>query len=154
MTPSQARNAIKRALKEIVDPTPSEKEIMKLWDYFGSTCCYCGKSIVPDDRTGHIDHLVPESQGGKNSIENRVLSCSRCNGDEKLDLNWESFLQRICGDDSRLCNLRKDKIEKWINKRHLTITVANKKDIESAFEEVDTILSNVIARLRTSCATA
>lgn len=45
-------------------------------------CAYCGVRMT-DDRsdTGRtIDHILPRSQGGKNTMLNMVLACQRCNG--------------------------------------------------------------------------
>lgn len=52
-------------------------------------CCYCGKLIVKtniynrltsinnDEFT--IEHLVPKSKGGNNSLKNKRPCCKRCN---------------------------------------------------------------------------
>jgi 5-methylcytosine-specific restriction endonuclease McrA len=42
-----------------------------------NTCQYCGKKL-PTDKL-NIDHVVPKSQGGKNTWENLVCSCFNCN---------------------------------------------------------------------------
>lgn len=43
-------------------------------------CYYCGENLreVPAGER-HIDHFIPKSKGGTNSIENLVTSCSHCN---------------------------------------------------------------------------
>lgn len=40
-------------------------------------CQYCGKNFEP--RELNLDHVVPRDKGGKNSWENIVTSCIRCN---------------------------------------------------------------------------
>lgn len=40
-------------------------------------CQYCGKKFSTTELS--IDHVVPRSQGGKNTWENIVCSCIRCN---------------------------------------------------------------------------
>lgn len=40
-------------------------------------CQYCGKKF-PTDKL-NLDHVVPKSQGGKNTWENLVCSCIACN---------------------------------------------------------------------------
>lgn len=52
----------------------------------GFRCHYCNSrgaaDIGPDDRPWHIDHMEPFSKGGKDdkdSDENLVLGCQRCN---------------------------------------------------------------------------
>ena len=38
------------------------------------TCCYCGST-----KNLTIDHILPTSRGGKNTWENLVASCMKCN---------------------------------------------------------------------------
>ena len=40
------------------------------------TCQYCGKNHQPMT----LDHVVPKSMGGKDTWENLVCACIRCNG--------------------------------------------------------------------------
>jgi len=40
----------------------------------GHTCGYCGSK-----RNLTLDHIVPKSRGGKNTWENMITCCSRCN---------------------------------------------------------------------------
>ncbi|WP_407943038.1 HNH endonuclease [Marinomonas atlantica] len=72
-----AKNKIRRSLVSIIDPYPSKSEVDQLWEYFESRCAYCGISINRGSRTGHLDHLIPSSEGGSNSIYNHALSCAR-----------------------------------------------------------------------------
>lgn len=57
------------------------------------TCIYCGKP-------GHtIDHLMPQSRGGKNTWENMAACCRRCNGkkdcrtpeEARMSLRWQPW---------------------------------------------------------------
>ena len=41
------------------------------------TCQYCGKNF--EGRDLNLDHVIPRDKGGKNSWENIVTSCIRCN---------------------------------------------------------------------------
>lgn len=91
-TPSMAKNKIKRSLLAIIDPHPTPSEINELWAYFQSSCAYCSVEIARDSRTGHVDHVISSAFGGSNCIHNHVLSCARCNGDEKREESWETFL--------------------------------------------------------------
>jgi 5-methylcytosine-specific restriction endonuclease McrA len=43
----------------------------------GHRCVYCGAS--PQERELHVDHVVPLSKGGSDTIENLATSCKRCN---------------------------------------------------------------------------
>jgi len=40
-------------------------------------CYWCNKQLCP--KQTHIDHYVPLSKGGKHTISNLVLTCSKCN---------------------------------------------------------------------------
>ncbi len=40
-------------------------------------CQYCGKGGNPNDLT--LDHILPQSRGGKSVWENLVTSCQKCN---------------------------------------------------------------------------
>lgn len=40
-------------------------------------CCYCGKKLYRDQCT--IDHIIPKAKGGRDTWENMVTSCSKCN---------------------------------------------------------------------------
>ncbi len=40
-------------------------------------CWYCGRDLNVDHST--LDHLIPRSKGGPNSIENYVVACHTCN---------------------------------------------------------------------------
>jgi hypothetical protein len=113
-TPSKAKCAIKRALGEVIDPSPSEKEVAELWVYFCSSCIFCGCALARDSRKGHIDHLVAKSAGGSNHIANRVLSCDGCNGDDKREAPWEQFLEQKCAGDQALVAKRSAMIEEWV----------------------------------------
>ena len=89
-----AKNKIKRSLLAIVDPHPTPMQIDELWKFFNCSCAYCGIRIARDSRTGHVDHVTSSALGGSNCIHNHVLSCARCNGDEKREESWETFLAK------------------------------------------------------------
>jgi len=46
-----------------------------LLEKFNHKCAYCGKENVPLE----IEHIVPKSRGGSNSVSNLTLSCRECN---------------------------------------------------------------------------
>ena len=48
-----------------------------IYNRFSGHCVYCGKRIEFDDMT--IDHILLQSKGGKNTVENIVLACKLCN---------------------------------------------------------------------------
>lgn len=42
-------------------------------------CWYCGIGLDDHPQTPHIDHQVPKSRGGPDTISNLVLACAPCN---------------------------------------------------------------------------
>jgi len=56
----------------------------------GNTCIYCGSNRRQDLT---IDHIVPQSRGGKNTWENLVTSCKNCNNN-KGHMDVESFTDK------------------------------------------------------------
>jgi hypothetical protein len=63
MTPSQARNTIKKSLKALVDPKITNADKAVIWQHFENCCAYCGCGLNPNERKAHIDHVIPESEG-------------------------------------------------------------------------------------------
>ncbi|SQD77951.1 HNH endonuclease [Moritella yayanosii] len=114
-TPSIAKNKIKRSLSAILDPHPSTKEVTMLWAYFENSCVYCDLKMERKSRIGHLDHVVAQADGGNNSISNYVLSCAKCNGDEKREMDWLLFLNQK-SDNADILATRKLKIENWLKK--------------------------------------
>jgi hypothetical protein len=60
---------------------PVRREVERLAHRDGWDCAYCGCALdgKPDRPRPHVDHVIPKSRGGSNSITNKVLSCPRCN---------------------------------------------------------------------------
>jgi hypothetical protein len=99
---------MRKAIRAIVDPPP--RSLDPVWEYFESCCAYCGKELDRVRRAGHLDHAVA---GGGNQIGNMVLSCASCNGDEKLDMHWRTFLdQKVT--DPNIRTERAARIGRWI----------------------------------------
>lgn len=121
MTAPQARNAIRKALVEIIGPKPRKREIEAMWEHFESRCAFCGADLKRSDRKGHADHLVPAAAGGHNHISNRVLACATCNGDEKLDQDWVQFLEQAPAQED--VATRKERILAWQQKHHAECSV-------------------------------
>lgn len=62
--------------KEVDENNLTITQIIAIRDNF--ICQYCGKTITEySDIT--VDHVIPQSQGGKETYENLVLSCRTCN---------------------------------------------------------------------------
>ena len=138
-TPSMAKNKIKRALGAILDPHPSAMEKTMLWEYFDNACAYCGLVMERNARTGHLDHVVSTADGGNNSIQNHVLSCGKCNGDEKREMDWLRFLKKKTN-DQQTYESRRVKIQNWLDKK-----VVNKTNI-AASEEAKRIIDEALSQ--------
>lgn len=50
---------------------------------YGGHCAYCGQHMKQKNMT--VDHLVPQSGGGGNNIENLMPSCRDCNTAKAAD---------------------------------------------------------------------
>lgn len=63
--------------------TPERKELYK---QSSGMCFYCGKKLQIDfpNRKDYmtIDHFIPLSLGGENSIKNMVPACKKCNSEK------------------------------------------------------------------------
>jgi len=57
-----------------VTPLKTRFEFLKKFNF---TCQYCGRKAP--EVVFHVDHIIPKSKGGKNSIGNLTLACDDCN---------------------------------------------------------------------------
>ncbi len=70
-------------------------------------CCYCGREtndIVDHDMQATLDHLVPVSKGGQDTLENSVMACAKCNrkrGNENAEEFWEKRQRDFAGKNRR-----------------------------------------------------
>lgn len=112
MSLPQAKNAMRRAVADLLcrPLTPQQKN--QIWEYFGSHCAYCDKFVDRTLRHGHMDHLHCSATDGVNYIRNRVLACKECNGNEKRDLDWQGFLE-LKSPNMRIFKKRRAKILNW-----------------------------------------
>ena len=81
----------------------SEITLSDLDNLFDGKCYLCGKPITPEEC--HIEHKIPFSKGGTNSIDNIGFTCSMCNK-LKGKLTPDEFLDkldRILKNYSHLC---------------------------------------------------
>jgi 5-methylcytosine-specific restriction endonuclease McrA len=58
----------------------------------GLRCVYCDLDLTNNEV--HLDHIVPESQGGLTSYTNLQVTCRKCNL-EKGILQEEQFIERL-----------------------------------------------------------
>ncbi len=151
MTPSQARNAIKKSLKVVIDPKPTKKEKEQVWLYFENKCAFCECELDPKRRQAHLDHVIADSEGGSNRLCNLILTCAICNGDEKREIPWQEFLQIKCNGETPEYFERHQRITKWFELQdgEATISDEQKEMINDAFDKVNAIYSEVVKQLRT-----
>lgn len=62
-----------------------------MWVEQDKKCYYCYKSILFDEIS--VDHKLPKSKGGKNSMENYAVCCFNCNND-KADMTEEEYTKK------------------------------------------------------------
>jgi len=76
------------------------------------TCYLTGKKIdLNHTRSYHLDHIVPKSKGGDNSLENCQIACRAANI-AKGDLSYDEFIQ-LCKEvlEHHENKLSKNKVE-------------------------------------------
>ena len=56
----------------------------------GRVCTYCGVRNLRGRRL-HLDHVIPVSKGGVNTVGNLVVACSACNS-RKNDAELKSYV--------------------------------------------------------------
>ena len=139
MTPSQARNAIKKSLKGIIDPKPTKDEKELIWHYFDYQCAYCGCTLNPKERQAHLDHVIAESDGGSNHLCNLILTCAICNGDDKREMDWQAFLLQKCQGETTTYQQRHKKIIRWFEEQGGSIKITNEQQmqIDTAFNKIN-----------------
>lgn len=149
-TPSMAKNLMKRSLNAVLDPLPKPTAIDQLWAFFDSSCAYCGAKLDRSERSGHLDHIVPFSAGGTNNIHNHVLSCARCNGDEKREEDWESFLARkVFSVEMR--QERSVRVKDWMSQApegHLKLSLQEQQAVDSIIQQALQSFQTAVEELR------
>lgn len=74
---------------------PAKRE--KVFQKYKGHCAYCGQPLEAGTFT--VDHVIPQSKGGGDNIENLLPCCHRCNqlkAAESIEmLRIELFWQRI-----------------------------------------------------------
>ena len=56
----------------------------RLWTEQGGFCWWCKKPVPLYAAT--MDHLIPRSKGGTDSLQNNVMACYPCNQDRKNEM--------------------------------------------------------------------
>lgn len=58
----------------------------------GLHCVYCDEDLT--DQEIHLDHVIPESQGGSTTVDNLQVTCRKCNTAKGI-LTEAEFVQRL-----------------------------------------------------------
>lgn len=69
-----------KADKRLLRPFPNPQMVQDLqWKSIlrGDPCTYCGQ--IPKKSRGSVEHVVPKSEGGRETRENLVGACTFCN---------------------------------------------------------------------------
>tara|TARA_R100000008_G_C3523451_1_gene135273 strand:- start:145 stop:669 length:525 start_codon:yes stop_codon:yes gene_type:complete len=59
----------------------------------GNQCQYCAKKFSTSELT--LDHVIPKSRGGRNTWENLVVACKKCNQKKGADIPREAGMYPI-----------------------------------------------------------
>ena len=96
------------------------------------TCQYCGRQFKKEELT--IDHIIPESQGGKKTWDNIVACCKKCNARKRDD-----FLHIAQKRYPILKLKRKPQKPKWYNPLSSVISKVHEcKSWEHFMKRIDT----------------
>ncbi|HEX7844360.1 MAG TPA: HNH endonuclease [Chitinophagaceae bacterium] len=90
--------------------SPKQKAFVLKQDNY--TCCYCGKE--KEERNLVIDHVVPRSKGGLDSLSNLVASCAPCNS-KKWDYSLKEFCERQNFDFEIISNRVSDRLSQRLS---------------------------------------
>lgn len=74
--------------KERIPPLIRKKVIER----DGFHCVYCDEDLTNSEI--HLDHVVPESQGGLTTLNNLQVTCRKCNTAKGV-LNEQEFMNRL-----------------------------------------------------------
>lgn len=75
--------------KKIPIPRNLRQRIIERDGYY---CVYCDEDL--HDKEIHIDHIIPESQGGPTTYNNLQVTCRKCNT-SKGTLTEEEFTRKL-----------------------------------------------------------
>lgn len=88
------REANKRRKKRLARAgTFTEEEFLQVFNLYGQCCAYCRKPLTREECT--IDHVIPISRGGSNTINNLVPACKSCNTRKSSSTNLDKWLPKM-----------------------------------------------------------
>ncbi len=127
---STAANIMDRAARAIVSADLTKSQKLAIREYFEWCCAYCGKKV----RRGDFDHLDGRLENGP---RNRVLSCQKCNQQEKRERPWREFLAEKCESDTVLTS-RTKRIEDWVARWPVREALSS-PEIEQTLQSIEQI---------------
>lgn len=77
-----------------------------------NTCFYCGKQLSDKEKT--VDHIHPQSEGGLDTEENLVVSCTPCNS-KKGSMSIKEFIYYLEHEKEINRNTRLDEFTRKLN---------------------------------------
>lgn len=77
----------RHARKKHIESTLTAKQVQELYARQRGKCYYCGKKV---GKKYHVDHVVPLSRGGADTMDNAAIACPHCNvvKSDKLPHEW------------------------------------------------------------------
>lgn len=112
----------------------------RLFDNQYGLCIYCNDPMIlkysrelrKHPKRATIEHIIPSSEGGSNSLNNMVCSCSSCNSRRgSIEHNKFMFLRQF-GDWMELTKIEHWKLENIYSKK----TKLRKKQINERIMEI------------------
>lgn len=88
---------IRNKLLELNITNPSGQQIVKykLREQQDCKCLYCGHplgtDVFLDDKIAEVDHIIPFSRCGNDSIHNKALVCAKCNQEKRNYTPFEAW---------------------------------------------------------------
>jgi len=76
-------------VNQVIQKVPLSRENIYRRDNY--ECVYCGDN---NKKTLTLDHVIPQSKGGKDTWDNLVTACRKCNS-EKSNLTLEEYGKEI-----------------------------------------------------------
>jgi hypothetical protein len=71
----------------------------------GNACAWCSSPLSINDQDATLDHVLPRSVGGRNSIDNYLLTCADCNH-SRGDMPAPEWLQLCLADPAKQPRVR------------------------------------------------
>lgn len=96
--------------------TVDAADLAKLYEEQGHKCCYCGAEL---SEALQVDHKIPRSRGGCNTIDNICLACSDCNR-LKWTMTADEFIEFLYSYAQRVISRIADKEPQVIDNQQVT----------------------------------